>query len=946
MKIYSNICVFISLLSLLTVSRGFGQTCSDSPKTALGSTVGVWDWRSTNITNWTAHVRAANNPNQYQDITMPSPFVNNPNLNDNTSRFERPEDPAEKDFHPEDGWELLVMNFGRPINDLNNPDNPYFVLYNRYRGLMRVFIYIVETPPTGVTSAQIDISFDKSTHKNSGLLSYLTVKADALDDFKKNIVASVPNYYSTGSIQLGQGMWLAGDFPVAYDPCTCELGVNSQGVLTPNLTIVSIQPQWITESDVTLNGITNETTKPITASGEPKNSENGFSALIKQGSEAIESGSKVYDNVEKFGTGLSKFLKSFKKKDKGTPVSPFLFGSVKKEEAEEKLPSFLKGLPEIGFVFGVLEFLITGGTKKEASASQAVPLKEYKSTFTGNIQTTGNLRGGEFYTPGYLDANAISDTKPTYNNTLGVFNLLETPTLEFVEYKCQYTLLEHQDLGLNIIEAGICAASGQSQSSFRALKTPVVRQYKLKNPIQYVLNPAADVDIVDMQAAWIYKINDAHPTPVPNTLRPKTVDTEKCFTDIRYSFIGPPLLSYVDPVKSVDNSQSPPVYVLKSPEETIAEALDNSGVFIESYPKDQEGNIDGTADFRKVVFTTGYTPLECLGNNNFMFGMYKGGDPETAHLVSEPEIYLKLRIIMRPKHATPETENVIMVVTYNTKNEPHETAFYPANSYSLKPSESASNPANLYPNSDIFSFDKEYNIGGFYYVKDYWVGDFTSAISGSAPAFPQPYAGVPFDLVLDGNTTITNPETTLVAINTITINDGFTVPDNVKLTLIAGKEVIINPNFVSPTDFLAYVGLPPSFSACEALPTPQPVSAADITKFCREKYKPYSDQKRADDVADAAPTKKPLPSAPALSVYPNPMQGGATATVDLPADTEARLVLRDVTGRVVATVWAPGTVAAGRYTLPLDAATIAGGVYGLTLETPQYQKTLKVSIVK
>ncbi|HEX3585706.1 MAG TPA: hypothetical protein VH024_06900, partial [Candidatus Angelobacter sp.] len=47
-------------------------------------------------------------------------------------------DPSGPDVLPADGWVLLFRSFGNPACGTNMP---YFVLYNRYHGLLRVFFY-------------------------------------------------------------------------------------------------------------------------------------------------------------------------------------------------------------------------------------------------------------------------------------------------------------------------------------------------------------------------------------------------------------------------------------------------------------------------------------------------------------------------------------------------------------------------------------------------------------------------------------------------------------------------------------------------------------------------------------------------------------------------------------------------------------------------------------
>jgi hypothetical protein len=51
------------------------------------------------------------------------------------------------DFSPIEGWELLQRGFGKFINGSANPDfyNPYFLLYNKYTGILRLWFMIPTT---------------------------------------------------------------------------------------------------------------------------------------------------------------------------------------------------------------------------------------------------------------------------------------------------------------------------------------------------------------------------------------------------------------------------------------------------------------------------------------------------------------------------------------------------------------------------------------------------------------------------------------------------------------------------------------------------------------------------------------------------------------------------------------------------------------------------------
>jgi len=86
-----------------------------------------WDWR---LQTWTGYRPGTPVPISYSIV---SPFYNtngNPNITDLALV-------TFKNYRPEDGWEFIARNFG---NATLGTDNPWFVLYNRYNGTLRLFV--------------------------------------------------------------------------------------------------------------------------------------------------------------------------------------------------------------------------------------------------------------------------------------------------------------------------------------------------------------------------------------------------------------------------------------------------------------------------------------------------------------------------------------------------------------------------------------------------------------------------------------------------------------------------------------------------------------------------------------------------------------------------------------------------------------------------------------
>ena len=85
------------------------------------------------------------------------------------------------------------------------------------------------------------------------------------------------------------------------------------------------------------------------------------------------------------------------------------------------------------------------------------------------------------------------------------------------------------------------------------------------------------------------------------------------------------------------------------------------------------------------------------------------------------------------------------------------------------------------------------------------------------------------------------------------------------------------------------------------------------------------------------------PTAFALSIAPNPFSRTTGINYSLPRATDIALKLYDVTGALTK-VLAQGPVAAGRYTMRLDARKLAKGIYFIKFESAEYRETRKLIV--
>ncbi|TCI92129.1 T9SS type A sorting domain-containing protein [Tenacibaculum sp. M341] len=165
-------------------------------------------------------------------VNVKSPFYSNElNLRPISSKFSVDGTyQGGEDFSSIDGWEFVQMDFG--YDKLGNQKNelrgePYFVLYNRFTGKLRVFLYVYNG--TIANFLKVSIS-DKQTATYSGQYhqprlwaSYLQGKA--LD----NPFLGAPEYSKYIELSgTNKGKFYYVDFTFNYDPCTCFFESNLQ----------------------------------------------------------------------------------------------------------------------------------------------------------------------------------------------------------------------------------------------------------------------------------------------------------------------------------------------------------------------------------------------------------------------------------------------------------------------------------------------------------------------------------------------------------------------------------------------------------------------------------------------------------------------------------------------------------------------------------------------
>lgn len=378
----------------------YGQSvCVGAQNTPPESTVQVWDWREP-----TFQVNIKNNDGQNWETVIANPFIP-ANLSSNPN-IEHLYLPAYKDFHPEDGWELVIKNFGEWGSPASAVRVPTYALYNRYSGLMRVFAYLTSGSDQTFNGALLNVYQPTNSvwDKRSANLEHINHPANALEAFDKNLQVVAPNSYS----QAG-GTWILNEFTVAYDPCVCLH--SSSFRIRPTVFNISYL-------NFILGGTSNSTA--IFDNGQYQGNQHPFSVVlgdvpgaIGDLSGSVDKGQKVFKNL----TG---------------DFASFIASAFTDLPAPQPLPSWIKNTIGIGgAIFGLNTLIGGGGGQKTITGFNST----YSFDGSGTLVDSATYMSTDFYTPGSLYTGLEPQLIPTYNNPMGVMTLLRTPVIQKAEFE-------------------------------------------------------------------------------------------------------------------------------------------------------------------------------------------------------------------------------------------------------------------------------------------------------------------------------------------------------------------------------------------------------------------------------------------------------------------------------------------------------------------------------
>jgi hypothetical protein len=375
-----------------------------------------------NFFDWTNAVYNIN-VNTINRTDVQSPFYQG-NTNDNVWALT-----LNKDMSPDDGWELIHHNLG--FNDdgtprVFKPDFAHVVLYNRYTGLMRIFMCGYKP---GYNGASIQISFANGSKFYSSLISN-AAEIFALDKFQPNpSILGITRYLNSTD-----GAWFYGDFQTTYDPCTCQ-----------QESYLYITMKLISEADIKISGSFTGTIASLTNNqGSVAESGHTLKELTAAGTKASKSFKTFSDFVDEqlksIGTAGKTSAEIQKEKDEKRKTLTDFQEQLKDSRA---LKGILQSIPYLGAGLEFISFF-TGGAKKGGPMAVEIMPMSINATIdlSGTMTTNDPQVDIHFATPGSAKAAThTDDLYPYYNQVLGVFNLLYTPKMYYKNHSSVNTVM-------------------------------------------------------------------------------------------------------------------------------------------------------------------------------------------------------------------------------------------------------------------------------------------------------------------------------------------------------------------------------------------------------------------------------------------------------------------------------------------------------------------------
>ena len=393
------------------------------------------------------------------------------------------------DIQPKNGWELLHKHNGWMHDEttlITDPNDqrigPYVILYNRYTGKLRVLASFDtdETADRAVTT----MKFKSATGlEYSALLNYYGEYSQPLD--QETDVIEVAE--ASDGVPISGTDFISADFQMSYDPCTCD-----------HPSDLLFEFSTLNTANLTLEGRLIGIESPLDGSGNSPllNREDFLMQVYKDDFEGVNGGALTYKNIEAL---VAKYKQPQLSALEKAAIDAFKAALKGGAEAIDK--NFInKGAAVIFNSFAGTEPGQLGAIYRPESIGLGIMASGAKSLSaalfpTHAIPNIGFIEAEMVLSGTMTDENAIPNATariavpgseesanvpwqfyPAYNKTLGLFAMLETPTV---------IVSDHE----------VSDATYYCQGQYVGTKT--YKRYKLSGIPKYTFNPNSEVNVAN-----------------------------------------------------------------------------------------------------------------------------------------------------------------------------------------------------------------------------------------------------------------------------------------------------------------------------------------------------------------------------------------------------------------------------------------------------------------
>ncbi|MDQ1086339.1 hypothetical protein [Siphonobacter sp. SORGH_AS_1065] len=312
----------------------------------------------------------------------------------------------------QDGWVLLYSTLD-PNQFIDN--KLFFILYNKWRGIVRVFFYNKDNPPSYSNYVLGKLRFGSDGVLNSGLLNFSEQFASAKDiksDRPFTIISNInPSSINTGALN---NSWYSFDYEIAYDPTITSVNEMSVGM--------DLEARAIGQQKISLTGsLDGSIDGTIEISG--KEGSSLINTLFTSNDNSI---SNVIGNVR---TGSRKSsAKDGILKILGSAITDGFKSSV--ENAANTLAT-----GGLNIITSPISKFFNSLIASPAENTENVHLKmNAKLKVQGTAESEFLLYNQHFFVPGTIRNSNNPGLVPYYDKPLGVFNISTTPVINVSAY--------------------------------------------------------------------------------------------------------------------------------------------------------------------------------------------------------------------------------------------------------------------------------------------------------------------------------------------------------------------------------------------------------------------------------------------------------------------------------------------------------------------------------